>query len=680
MLRPSIVGRKRQSLEDRSGKTLEWRFGGRESGELVNADAVAEKKLAGDSRLTRDAYLEGETYFCPGGLAAFLSSMDEPDLPARDGAVFIAVDPLELPEWSTALLAVESAVSQYELSSHSPQALTNIFLLHSKANAKHVIYLDFTGHTTSGTLWNQSYNNGKSFTTPAFTLDGSSSFSSAEEAMMRDIWRRVAEDFRPFDVDVTTQLPSGSQLIKSGDSDDRWGIRVVIGGEPDWLGFSSAGIAYEDSFNWNSDTPAFVFSGGFAISDKNVAEAISHETGHTLGLTHDGRTSPSEEYYTGHGSGETGWAPLMGLGYYQNVTQWDNGEYNNANNSQDDLKVITTQNGFGYRDDDHGNSVDQATILKLEDNNLVETGIIERNTDSDFFSFGIQTSGKYQMNVMTFFKGPNLDLAVTLYNENGDVLKWFNPNDQLSVTSREHLVAGQYFMRVLGVGASGSNGYSDYGSLGSYSVRIIPIDIDITEPTVQIYQRSAAKPEGDSGTSYFSFQLIRQGNLKIETTVDWSVHGVDAPNTVDRFDFKNNVFASGTAKFEFGSHFTIIYVAVKTDLVWEPHERMEVLIENAVNGRITKSTVVGTIYNDDSYGGNALTQPAAFSDGADLLVGNRVDLTLDPVASNSLATAAVGQQVSDSLLVDGQRAVVASDTTTSLLADSADAMGMLATS
>ncbi len=31
--------------------------------------------------------------------------------------------------------------------------------------------------------------------------------------------------------------------------------------------------------------------------------------------------------------------------------QWSAGEYTNASNQQDDIKIITTQNGFGFRPD-----------------------------------------------------------------------------------------------------------------------------------------------------------------------------------------------------------------------------------------------------------------------------------------------------------------------------------------
>ena len=34
------------------------------------------------------------------------------------------------------------------------------------------------------------------------------------------------------------------------------------------------------------------------------------------------------------------------------MTQWSKGEYSSANNKQDDLAIITSQNGFTYRSDD----------------------------------------------------------------------------------------------------------------------------------------------------------------------------------------------------------------------------------------------------------------------------------------------------------------------------------------
>jgi len=202
---------------------------------------------------------------------------------------------------------------------------SDTFLLHSKPGLSRVLYLDFNGHTTSSTQWNTSYTGGASFTSPAYDTDGvPSSFSTGELANIQEIWKRVSEDYAPWEVDVTTAEPPLESLRKTSSTDTAYGIRMVIGGSSyDWLGVGAGGVAYIGSFSWNSDTPAFVFPPQLGNGyPKYVAEAISHECGHTVGLNHDGQTNGTEYY-----GGANGWAPIMGVGYYSTVTQFSKGEY-----------------------------------------------------------------------------------------------------------------------------------------------------------------------------------------------------------------------------------------------------------------------------------------------------------------------------------------------------------------
>ena len=365
---------------------------------------------------------------------------------------------------ATAGAAVPAAAS------FSPE---DTFFLHSFPSATKTIYLDFDGHVTSGTRWNTRYNGGETIVTPPFSLDGDASFSDAELTRIQAIWERVAEDFRPFEVNVTTQDPGTEALRQFGAGDTQWGIRVVIGGSStDWYSvYAAGGVAYLDSFNWDSDTPAFVFSDNLGKGhEKYVAEAITHEVGHTLGLHHDG-ASGGTEYYEGHGSGPTGWAPIMGNAYYLELTQWSKGEYPDANNLEDDLAIITTRNGFGYRPDDHGDTHATATPLNPSGGTwLAAEGIIERNTDVDFFSF-MTGAGGVELNIVPFHRSPNLDVLATLYDSAGDVIATSNPLDRLDASFDLDLAAGNYYLSVEGVGKEPwSTGYSDYGSLGYYSI------------------------------------------------------------------------------------------------------------------------------------------------------------------------------------------------------------------
>lgn len=109
----------------------------------------------------------------------------------------------------------------------APPTTDPVFSLHSRLGADHTIYLDFDGHTTTGTSWNTNYNV-PTIVSPAYDVSGDeSTWNSTELSRMADTWEIVAEDFAPFDVDVTTEAPPVDRLVKSG-GDTQWGVRVVI--------------------------------------------------------------------------------------------------------------------------------------------------------------------------------------------------------------------------------------------------------------------------------------------------------------------------------------------------------------------------------------------------------------------------------------------------------------------
>ena len=349
-------------------------------------------------------------------------------------------------------------------------------ILHSNPSATKKIFLDFDGHVVSGTNWNK-YNGGRDIHAPAYDIDGNIfSFSSTEITNITEIWRRVSEDYAPFNVDVTTQDPGLSALTAQGQA-----IRVLITSSRDeaalggtgktWYS-GAGGIAYLNSWTWTNDTPVWVFEDNLGNgNEKQVAEAAAHEVGHSFGLKHDGTSSTA--YYSGQGSGETGWAPIMGVGYYRPVTQWNKGEYSNSNNSQDDLSLIAA--ALGYRADDHGNTTSAATRLAASSTGSISgAGIIATRTDVDFFSF-TTGSGPVTFTISPFGlqdgKG-NLDVLARIYNSSGQMIASGNPGDALDSAISLNLSGGTYYLQIDGTGAGSpsTTGYSDYGSLGQYTI------------------------------------------------------------------------------------------------------------------------------------------------------------------------------------------------------------------
>jgi uncharacterized repeat protein (TIGR02543 family) len=386
------------------------------------------------------------------------------------------------------------------ITSTTPLMDTNwTFRLSSRPGASKTIYLDFTGHTTTNTKWNNR-TMGASFYSPPFNIEGTpASFSSAEHALIQQAWQQVAEDYAPFDVNVTTMEPPTDWLMKSGSGDTNWGIRVVITSYGP-SSSTSGGVAMMNSFNYASDTPCFVYNKSFA----GVVEACSHEVGHTLGLSHDGTSTSG--YYYGHGSGETSWAPIMGCSYNCNVTTWDNGVYFDSNNgdpkanswhSPEDMTEIAGYNGFGFRQDTIGNSLTSATPLTVSSGTVGQYGTILTCLDKDVFSFQLTNAGSVNLTVdpywyrafvttsgvwggSTFtYTAPvtparaNLDVSADLYNAAGVLLASANPAGLAATLSCSGLPAGTYFLQVDGVGFGNPTnnpptGYTDYGSVGNY--------------------------------------------------------------------------------------------------------------------------------------------------------------------------------------------------------------------
>ncbi len=470
--------------------------------------------------------------------------------------------------------------------------LLQTFHLHSLRSARHRIYLDFNGHTTTNTAWNKKYTADADFTSPSYSVDAEPSFSNVELTNIQDIWSRVAENFAPFDIDVTTEAPT---IL--------FGTRVVIGGSSDqWLGKGSGGVAFVGgfAFPWKVETPAFVFTDNTGKgSPSAVATAVSHEIGHTLGLAHDGQAAifgTATEYYKGHGSGETSWAPIMGNGHDAQILQWSRGEYFFANNKQDDLAIITSKNGFGFRPDDYGNTLTTATFVATPGGSAVFNGIITQQTDVDVVRFF--THDKLKVKITPKAPGASLDVVARIWNASGKQIAASNPTDMLSAAFDLMLPPGFYSLAIRGTGKGTANdGYTAYGSLGSYSVSV---ETNPQPPLVSIAATDAVIAEGNAGSKAFSFTATRTGSTTGTTTATWKTLA-KAGSAVTAADFAGGVFPSGKVTFVPGQTTALINVFVAGDSVLELDEPFAVTLTKVTLGSIGTATATGTIQNDDLY-------------------------------------------------------------------------------
>jgi hypothetical protein len=337
------------------------------------------------------------------------------------------------------------------------------FLLHSNPGATIVVYMDFDGHHSVSNSW------GHNIQFPPYNTSGNSdNFSNGELNEIIAWWDYVAEDFAPFDVDVTTEEPPPGGLTKNGSGDTSYGMRCVITQPTSGFGSGIGGVAQLNTFNDSNDNPCFAFNKG----NNTGSMTVSHEVGHTFGLSHDGLNGQS--YHPGTGSGAIDWGPIMGAPFGSNVVHWSNGDYSGASTGQNDLNIITNNsNGIDYKADDYGDSHTDATPIPAAVGCPSPapgsiTGLIERNNDVDSFSFST-TGGVVTIQADPHIPGPNLDIQLDLVTSTGVPVAAENQDTQVSATMVVDLAPGSYVVLIEG---SGSPNYSDYGSIGEYTVAV----------------------------------------------------------------------------------------------------------------------------------------------------------------------------------------------------------------
>lgn len=375
----------------------------------------------------------------------------------------------------------------------------DVFALASRPGADRTLHLDFDGATHSGTGWR----GGETIVSPAYSIDGDrTTFSEAERAQIHLAWQAVAEDFAPFDVNVTTRAPTPSALTRSSRVDETYGMQVVVTPTNSvGAGCSCGGMAYVGVLgnpDANAYQPAWVFTNGSGTGGYDLGQAVSHEVGHTFGLVHDGTAEAS--YFRG----AKGWAPIMGSSYDRRASQWSSGEYAGADNTEDDVAVIAALAPVVA--DDHADVAAGATTIALD---TPAAGVLASRTDVDAFAF--TASGPTTLAVSGPAGYGNLDVRLTVLDAGGDTLAVVDPVADTAVdeslaavwTADLPVAPASFTALVDGTGhgdPSEPGRYSDYGSLGAYTVTLSRTE-DQVPPVVGTPVDPAAPPTQAGTTS-----------------------------------------------------------------------------------------------------------------------------------------------------------------------------------
>lgn len=501
-------------------------------------------------------------------------------------------------------------------------------------------------------------------TYPAWTPKADGATAADKDRFIHDVWEAVAADYAPFDIDVTTEDPGPAGINRSDEHDKSYGATIALT-DPSQGGRAACrcvGLAYVNTFadispdseqlDPDLEKPdgyrlGFVFPRGIgdAVDDVDgVAQAVSHEAGHILGLTHDGTLdSPwQDNYYVGHGH----WNSIMGIINPDHpLTQWSKGDYPDANNQQDDVAILADR--LPHVTDDIGDSRETAATMI----DGFATGLITSPDDVDVHYLG-SCAGDVTIEAAPTALRSNLDIELTLLDGAGMVLPPVNPANTVDEpSSQERLMQGldariettldegDYWVQVRG----GSNrtwatgGYDAYGSTGAYELRSDCSGSSATQTTTVL------TAEGDAEATTLTATTTRPNEAPVAGSVTFRRSGIEL-ETVPLVDGQATHTLSGLppGTYLFSADFTPIPLD-ETDQTEvpepEPTSESEPEPANQSRSQLVEHRVPGESH---------LTVKERHVDGNDV----RLVLAVGPTAAGTLDVAVDGEDLDQPIEVE----------------------------
>jgi hypothetical protein len=248
----------------------------------------------------------------------------------------------------------------------------------------------------------------------------------------------VADDFAPFKIRITTDQNEflaytphvNKQLCIITTLPQVIGQPSNIGGVSPTLGFGN-----RDPFD-----PCFVFATLYHGVVPEIANTISHEVGHTLGLFHQSEYNEEcgyvQEYNPGYGIGNISFGAIMGDPNGKRISNWyaQSCQLPEVGQSQDDFFLINSQVELRADDFPDGNVMGNVITSGPVD------GILEKQNDVDFILINFRSPGNV---VIT---SENIDIKASIITAGGHVLAQYNDPDDTGVTIPQ--VRGMMFLKI----------------------------------------------------------------------------------------------------------------------------------------------------------------------------------------------------------------------------------------
>ena len=343
-----------------------------------------------------------------------------------------------------AVLPVYSSMAQRQVIHIGPYNNEDVTKLQSKPGSPYVFYLNITA-----------------------VMDGTTPKNGKTKEATYRVWQCVADQYSMFNLNITTDA-AVYETAKNAD--------VLKTGIINFI--NEDGISHACVSCFGTTEPGTLYRGNASNEyGYELGRTCSHEMGHQMGLSHDGCSTQSDpEYFFGLPAVE--WCPIMGNYYYgdywsNQLYTWSKGEYNNSTNTEDDLSIMNINESVPYMVDD----IPTSKQIKLGTGGTVSSannwGQIERNTDTDNFTFSIAAGGgtiNLKIDPIEYLR--ELDVTAKIIDSKGTTIASSNLAKNRSAEFKNlSLSEGVYTLVIQGGSElTPQTGFSNYSSLGYYGI------------------------------------------------------------------------------------------------------------------------------------------------------------------------------------------------------------------
>ncbi len=393
--------------------------------------------------------------------------------------------------------------------------------LSSRPGAAYTIYLDPAGFNYDGMWIGETPGNNLGLNNRGPT----DTFTADDVTEIRAIWAAMANQYRCFNVNVTTVDPaiaagqSATDILRRDYYDGQLGMMHTVIGPPGNNGWQGAADGLAGLFvigsmqmtgsgrhtNWMFSQD--VNLGGPVENGTYIGNISAHEGGHTFGLHHQsdytGETNVNEYSFGDDATGDGSYVPTMGNASARQRVAWRLGSANSNGTrvDQNDVQIILSNTDKSVADSGIGHTIAAATALPVVSGSVNMASPLHRgcispasaatplpigaaNYTTDFFSFSSNGTSTITLTLHdgndllvpgTADNAATLRGVLTIRNAAGNAVgAGIEDASTLATTYTGILPAGTYYAQITSFGghaqaSAGFNAASFY-DMGGYFV------------------------------------------------------------------------------------------------------------------------------------------------------------------------------------------------------------------